>query len=443
MPNLARHRAFIAFSLSSAVLFGVALALWCFAGLGWVERVWDAGHGWIYELLEERGLLTPDSLPVTNRQVERLAHESFALVGAGLGLIVVLYVLLRARPGWVLGPVLVLGWWLAVETYAAPFLVRRLLLNHYEYVRNPDHWPEGFADAERWNSDGLAQRREAEDYADDDYVILFLGDSFTYGLGLGMPHVNAFPHLVERRLALRFGASSIRVANFGWTSSSPLLSRRRLEAIGAKYKPDHVVLCIDMTDARDDIWYQNLLDRRGLCELFDRLPITIRLLKDWAPDTYRWLFEKTLDYNQPYLRYFACEAPLDETRPFLEPMAENIRACAGVARALGCEFEVFVLPRYFQYTDDECLEDREQEQPFSQHAVLGPYSTQPFEWFEGEFAPTVDFPVTSLLPAFAASEEGPHCFEDDPHWTTVGHQVAGAAIVRQLIPSLVRRLERE
>jgi len=440
MSDRRRPRALLVFLLSASTLFVVALGAWLVGGSEWIERMWLAREGAVYRFFEDRGLLVARNLPVTLRRVGRFVEESLALWGAGLGLVAVVYAFLRLRPGWVLGPLLVIGWWFAVETLAAPFLVRRFVLNHYEYVRNPDHWPEGVSAAPGWNADGLAQDREASDYREEDYVILFLGDSFTYGYRLAKPHVDAFPHVVERRLQARYGRSSIRVANFGWTSASPLLSRRRLEAIGAEYHPDRVVLCIDMTDPRDDIWYRELIERNGLCAWFDRLPLTIRMWKDWAPESYRRVFEWSLDGRLPYLRYFACEAPLDETRAQLEPMAENIRDCARVARAMGCEFEVFVLPRYFQYTDEECPEDREQERPFSAHSVLGPYSTAPFEWFEQEFAPTVDFPVHSLLPAFAQSEDGPHCYPDDAHWTRLGHQIAGAAIARQLSRSLDRTL---
>lgn len=447
MSDRPRHRAFLAFALSMTALFLAAVVGWSWLGPGLVEDVWSSPEGPLHAFLAERRLLVPKNLPLTERRVERFVGETLALTGSVFGLIVVLYAAVRVQPRrvprWLGAALWVLAWWLAVETLAAPFLVHRFLLNHYEYVRDPDHWPEGAASAPGWNSDGLAQDREADELTDEDYVILFLGDSFTYGYKLARPHVDAFPWVVERRLRASLDAPDIAVVNFGWTSSSPLLSRRRLEAIGAKYAPDLVVLCIDMTDPRDDIWYRCLLDRRGLCAWFDRLPLAIRLWKDWAPESYRRLFEWSTDHELPYLRFFACEAPLDETRPFLEPMAANIEDCARAARALGAEFQLFVLPRYFQYSADECPDDREQERPASAHAVLGPHSTAPFTWFEREFAPRVDFPVHSLLEAFARSDERPHCFPDDAHWTPLGHRIAGAEIARQLRPAVARSLTQD
>ena len=421
VPASRSSRRLAVLATSTALTFGALVLLYETAGRAFVERVWADPARRAEPFWE--GIMQPD-LAITSMRADRVAHALLAAFGALAALALLILALARLRPGWLRGTLLVLVWWLAVETLAGPYLVYTLRLNHFAFVRDPDHRPPGNAAAPGWNSDGLRQDREAEGYRDEDLVILFLGDSFTMGFRLAHPEREAFPALIEQRLGARLAEDlapgALKVANFGWTSASPLLSARRLADIGAKYRPDLVCLCIDMTDPLDDIWYENLLERRGLTWFFDKLPITIGLLRDHAPGFYRELFALSTGRNQPALRFFHSEQPLELSRPFLEPLAQNVRRTAELARGLGADFCVFVHPRNYQYTDREAPEDRELEKEFSRHAILGPHSAELFHWFE-EFAADVDFPVFELLSDFAASDVHPHCYPDDAHWNPAGH----------------------
>ena len=90
------------------------------------------------------------------------------------------------------------------------------------------------------NGDGIRDAREADAYREEDWNIVFLGDSFVYGLGVERDE--AIPRQFEQILAQRSPEKRIRAANFGWVSSSPLLSYRLLRDIGRRYKPDVVVM---------------------------------------------------------------------------------------------------------------------------------------------------------------------------------------------------------
>jgi len=99
-------------------------------------------------------------------------------------------------------------------------------------------------------------------FREEDTNIIFLGDSFVYGWGVRIE--DSIPYVLEEKLNDNKTGKRYKVANFGWISSSPLLSSRLLKDIGHKYKPDLVFLAVDMSDFHDDIKYQFALERKGL-----------------------------------------------------------------------------------------------------------------------------------------------------------------------------------
>lgn len=423
-------------------LCGAALGalVWFYArrGHAFLETVWANPE---HRLREPLAKLLRPSLEGTLVLADRAFGELVALVSASLVLLCVAYALAVLRPRWYVVCGVVLATWLGIETFAAPYLVYRFQLVHYELVRDPDHRPAGMSAAPGWNADGMRQDREPEDYAAEDFVIAILGDSFAQGFRLKKPHQTGFPALIERDLAAAFPEARIKVANFGWTSASPLLEARRLADQGARYHPDLVCLFVDMTDPLDEFWYRNLLERRGLAQLFEPLPLSIAMLKAVAPTGYRKLYAWSVGDGQPYQRYFHSERPLEETRELFAPLEAGIQRCADESAALGAEFRVFVYPRAFQYSALEAPADREQERVFSRHSVLGPYSSEPFRWV-AEYAASVDFPVDSLFDDFASSDVHPHTFEDDTHWNEAGHRIAADAVLERLLPELSERLGR-
>ena len=316
----------------------------------------------------------------------------------------------------------------AIELLVAPFLIVPLGLHNYYFVLDVDHRFPGHNAGLNTNADGIRTPREASAFRAADLNILFLGDSYTYGLGV--TGEEAFPAVTAGILRERLGRNDVEAANFGWPSSSPLLAARQFEDIGARYHPDVVLFAFDMTDFHDDLMYQRMLDRHGLYWWYDKIPITLRTLEKRAPDLFARLYASA-NRGLPRRRFFATELPLDSTRHLLGPVVKNLERIARDARDMGAEFAVLLLPRSFQYSDQESPDNWEK----AEYTVLGPYSREPFRWFdsiEGELS----FPVVSLLPAFEHTTVFPTCLLDDPHWNADGHRVAAEAIADWLEPVL-------
>ena len=87
----------------------------------------------------------------------------------------------------------------------------------------------------------------------DRYRILFIGDSFTEGIG--MPHEKTFVGLIEQDLE----ASRFEVFNAGVSSYSPRLYylkvKHLVEEVGLRF--DEVRVYIDISDVQDEVIYRN------------------------------------------------------------------------------------------------------------------------------------------------------------------------------------------
>ncbi len=352
-----------------------------------------------------------------------------AAVAVGLGVAVGLLgtsALLFLGARWWSWPVWALVWWLGVETFVSPHLARPLNLRSYYFVLDVDHLPiDG-------NSDNIRSHREPAEFTPEGLNIVFLGDSFTYGYDLEPEET--FVQRVETLLQGAYPGLPVRTANFGWTSSSPLLLHRRLVSIGEKYAPDLVVLCVDMTDFRDDILYENMLAQRGIYGVYDKIPLTLQQLRRFFPKQFQRWWQWT-NRNMPARPFFVTEQPLEESRPFLEPITRNIDAIAAWCAFRGVHFVVFVLPRHYQYSDREAPRSWEQ----GRYQILGPYSHEPFRYF-AELAGRRAYPIHSLLETFQRTEVFPTCFEDDPHWNAAGARVAGDAMAKVLKGEIDRHL---
>ena len=415
----------LAVATASLVASLACLALlWAFWG---PETVRAASQGdslsFLNGLFDSGGRLP---LEVTLEHAREHLLGLVALLVSGYGLAVTLCCVraLQHSGRWLL-PAL-LCWWMAVETCAAPFLQRTLRLQHYSMIRDVDHRPTQAGP--NMNSDGIRGTPESADFRAEDTNLLCLGDSFTYGFRVKAHQ--AFPSLVGEQLREQLGTEDLRVINFGWTSSSPLLSYRRLVDSGEAYKPDIVVLNIDMTDFQDDIRWGNMLDKRGMYALYERTPIAIRMASSWAPDLFKRALFATVG-KPPLDRFFITEAPLEETRSWFAPLVSSVEAIEAWCAQRDLPFVLIILPRCYQYDEREAPGSRERRL----YTTMGPHAQEPFRFFEA-YAREVSYPIVSLLSAFAGGESYPTCFEDDPHWNASGHRVAARAIASVLAPVL-------
>ncbi len=294
-------------------------------------------------------------------------------------------------------------------------------------------------DGDEINSDGIRFRGDDDELAADDFVVLFLGDSFTYGLHLD--YADAYPYAFETLLADGSCRETVRAVNFGWTSSSPLLSLRLLREIGYRYRPDLVIYNLDMTDFHDDLRYEQQLRNEGDFQIAWPRVINAALEPWWPgePLDVRGIFQIFRQAPSGAVPEEISEVPEKRFFPMLEPL---VRTRADLARGvmrnlaalhefshdvLGSDFAVVIYPRAFQYSRRESLHNWEEDKV----ERMGPYALEPFRYFD-EVEKDLPYPVVSLLPAFQGSERFPLFLNNDPHWTRFGAALAAEEVAREL-----------
>jgi len=314
---------------------------------------------------------------------------------------------------------------LVVFDYAGSKILQRRLAK--EYFTSLDHYPR--PDLKKgYNEDGIRtfRNRPAGQFADADFNMVFLGDSFTQGYMVRKE--DSFPWQLGELLTKADPKLRFNIANFGWISSSPILDLPRLEKIGGKYHPDLVLLCLDMTDFHDDIKYRDQLENPRWFSPFTFFLYRFHLAPRWA-EFKKGLRFSAKDPRVPEQRYFILNQPLEKSRKYLGEIERNIRAIDDFCREkLRAKFVLIMLPRNIQYSARETPNNKLEP---GEYSPLGPYVLEPFAWLE-EFSQKVKFPVFSLLADFRDSGVFPTCFATDPHWNRAGHAVAARGIFRVL-----------
>lgn len=320
---------------------------------------------------------------------------------------------------------------LATLWLAGPVVMRRVIVPRY--TLGVDHRPRPHTGGT--NEDGVYSRLGARDFRDEDFNVICLGDSFTANPHL--PEAVRWPTLLEPLLQARPPGRKVRVVNFGWVSSSPVLQARQLREIGAKYKPDLVIQAFDMTDFHDDLVARERLARIGAggggeVSIFRAFGVGASLALG-VEDYGRWLRER-LRWARPdgapavpAQRYFFLFAPPEASEPYFRESWEAILETERLARGMGARYVLFVFPRYQQYDPRESPRDPERR-VFPDDA---PGLQAPFAYFARQ-ARSVGFPVHSLREDFLADRAFPKCRSDDPHWTAEGNRVAAEAVARYL-----------
>lgn len=290
-------------------------------------------------------------------------------------------------------------------------------------VGNPDHRmpPHSAGDI---NSDGVRSRREAVEFREEDFNVIFLGDSFTYGLWL-QDH-ESIPAVFEKVAREQYPTAHINVVNFGWVSSSPLLSLRLLKDIGKTYHPDLVIQVIDMTDVGDDLYYDAILNHRGIYAIGQYMPTLTLLLQKMIREHTHWDAVSQSLFGLPRKHYFIVEQPIEKSAYAFDFMKSHIDATQTYAKdVLSAKYIMFVVPRYFQYRPSESPDDWEAKS--GEYSAPGPYSMEPFKYFE-KMKREVAYPVYSLLPDFQNSTVKQTVFPNDAHLNADGAALAAQAI---------------
>jgi len=425
--------------------------LWGAWALLRLARRWLPGADRVLGWWRDADLWLAAALIVTMmfRVPEAVVFVALALAGTWAALRLVSTWLTRA-PGSLALTVVVLS----LLAVAVPRLFRAALTARIAELHEltVDHRPRPGSVNGEINEDRIRFHGVASDLADEDFVVVFLGDSFTHGVNLA--YEDTYPSVFERVASGLDCSAPVRAVNAGWTSASPLLALRLAREIGPRYRPDLVVYNLDMTDFHDDLLYEARLREggdldvdagRAFLQLLDRaFPAVARhrprlerargLLRTGAGD------ESTDDGPPlPADRFFATSRPLERSVADIERgVVRNLVALDDLSRdVLGARFAVIVYPRAYQYSLRESPDSWEQ----NEYEVMGPWVREPFRYFEKK-ARRLPFPVLSALPAFEESEVFPLFQADDPHWNEAGARLMAQTAVEWaagsgLIPCLV------
>ncbi len=191
----------------------------------------------------------------------------------------------------------------------------------------------------RINSLGLRDRLVRDvPLRSDRHRIVFIGDSFTEGIGV--PYEATFVGLVDKELAER----GVEVLNAGVASYTPIIDYRRtkhlVEEVGLRF--DELIVFIDIGDIQDETTYA--LDARGNVVFKQN-----RWLKEdranwlggkprglaWFP-LYQWLRKNTLvlSTGYEYLLLWSSRGPRRAAAWTLDAQTYQEYGAEGLARAL-------------------------------------------------------------------------------------------------------------
>jgi hypothetical protein len=395
---------------------------------GWPARAleaWRRADAWVAALLIGAIVLrTPDVLVY-----------AFLVVLVFWGLVKLLTLWLTRSPGSLVMTVAVVG----LLAWLVPGLIRAAITSRLAELHDltVDHRPRPGGEI---NEDRIRFAGTAEDLAGEDFVVLFLGDSFTFGETL--EYEDAYPYAFEHIVSGLECDAPVRAVSAGWVSSSPLLSLRLLREIGSRYRPDLVIYSLDMTDFHDDLLYEQRLREGGDLEI-DAGEALVQVLVRTVPglsaqrprlEMLRGIFRGPGDATTreegppvPEDRFFVTSRPLESTRADIERgVIANLAALEEYARdTLGAPMALVVYPRAYQYSLREASESWEAHR----YETLGPWVREPFRYFE-ETRDRLPYPVLSALAAFEEAEEFPLFQEDDPHWNEAGARLMAGTVAR-------------
>lgn len=278
------------------------------------------------------------------------------------------------------------------------------------------------------NAEGIRSFYTSDQYKDEDFNIIFAGDSFAYGLGLPIEH--APPYQLEQSLRTHFKRDDINVINFGWSSSSPYLSLRLLEDLGEAYKPDLVIFLLDLTDFKDDWFYKHIIHKKGHYKFLVEHPYLGNITRMIArkTDAYTGWYQQLVGFPDRNT-YFTVHQPYEKSEAFFNNVYDSLLEMhTFTTETLNAPLIVFSAPRHWQYTDKESPNSWEAHT----FEIQGPYVLNNFVWLD-KAATEAPFPMISLLPDFQQTTVFPTTFDTDSHWNKNGAQVAAEAIFKHCL----------
>lgn len=287
--------------------------------------------------------------------------------------------------------------------------------------------------------------------------ILFVGDSYTVGWGVGQDE--AFPQVTERLLKEVLPNKNIETINAGLTASGLgydyLFLKNELKKIDA----DIVVVGFYLfNDIAENLYYSDWqeIDESGLPLKIDsytsfvgadgniyvkEIPFkyTLPVLKNshlflklanWVPQ------EKTKQFHSKFVSTYLCfykEAcrDLDEEKNKAKMLFSAIKR---LTAQNGQKLLVAFIPVEFQI-------DRNARNKYLEAPLLPRDREYPYQYFSQFFSEAgIDYLDFREQLKVRSASEGPFYYERDDHWNSAGHRVAAEAISRKLVEDYMKDL---
>jgi len=266
--------------------------------------------------------------------------------------------------------------------------------------------------------------------------LLFLGDSFT--IGLGIPRTERFTDLIKDDL--QPGWAVMNMAMWGYSTDQELLV---LEEIGLEYAPDVVVLCMFL----DDLFCNNLFSVNDGIYIKPRFSLSadeeLALRNAPVPNNHG----RSALVNLILTRFYKLRNRLGMGAEFsrrgwisvydTKYLAQDgyqltLRLVAEIhalAKTRGIDFLLVLIPD----------KDQVNEQLIAARGA-GYYGIPPHrldlhlpQKVVGLFCEKLGIPLLDLLPAFTRYKgQEALFFEHDLHWTRAGHRLAAAQVLKRL-----------
>jgi hypothetical protein len=273
--------------------------------------------------------------------------------------------------------------------------------------------------------------------ASNRYRVVFIGDSFTYGVGL--PYEKTFVCLLEEELAKK----GIEVLNAGVVSYSPAIYWKKTEVlltdVGLRF--DHLVVCLDISDIQDEadfyattedkvVWikgpapalreflYEYTTILRNLWELGEAVyawatedPDTRRTEEDrrYATNEYRslWTVDEAAfrDYGARGLR---------KARQHMDRLYRLLRS-----HRIGMTLIVYPWPTQILHGDRDSIQVEVWKEWADAHSV-------PFLNLFPDFMPTDQTPKEAIRKYFIPG---------DLHWNEAGHRLVAGRFLEMWRPA--------
>jgi hypothetical protein len=287
------------------------------------------------------------------------------------------------------------------------------------------------------NSLGFRDRAVVElPLTSDRYRVLFLGDSFTYGVGL--PYEKTFACLVEQGLADK----RVEILNGAVVSYSPAIYWKKTEALLARagLRFDHLVLFLDISDVHDEAVSYDIVEDR------------VVWIGGSTPALREFLFEYTTilrnlwEIAASIYRRAARDPDVQRTEEDRSLAANEYRSLWTVdARALE-DYGTVGLRKARRHMDR--LHDLLQDYRIGMTLVVYPWPTQILRkdlqslqvtyWREWAAERSVGF--LDLFPAFLQAGRDPkevirrYFLPGDLHWNEQGHRLVAETFLRMWTP---------